>query len=63
VYTGVYEHLLRHRRHETVRLAEILPVGGSVYDLDVASGELAATPEEVAATMRRVEGTAHKGPS
>ena len=59
VYAGVYEHLLRHRRHETVRLDEILPVGGSVYDLDVAAGELAATPEEVAATMRRVEHTDH----
>ena len=55
VYAGVYRHLLRHRRHETLTLDEILPVGGSVYDLDVAAGELAATPDEVAATMRRIE--------
>ena len=59
VYATVYEHLLRHRLHETLRLDEILPVGGSVYDLDVAAGELAATPEEVAATMRRVQRADH----
>ena len=60
VYAGVYEHLLRHRRHETLRLDEILPVGGSVYDLDIAAGKLAATPEEVTAIMRRVERTGHR---
>ncbi len=59
VYAAMYQHLLRHRRHETLRLDEILSIGGSVYDLDVATGELAATPEEVTTTMRRVERAAH----
>jgi hypothetical protein len=54
-YARVYTHVLRHRLHATLAVDEILPAAGSVYDLDVADGELVATPEEVAAIVRRVE--------
>ncbi|HEX5502103.1 MAG TPA: hypothetical protein VFW96_05740 [Thermomicrobiales bacterium] len=54
-YARVYAHALRHRHHEVLPVDEFLPAAGSVYDLGVAAGELAPTPEEVAVAVRRVE--------
>jgi hypothetical protein len=54
-YARVYTQVLRHRHHATLAVDEILPAAGSVYDLDVADGELVATPDEVAAIVRQVE--------
>jgi hypothetical protein len=54
-YARVYAHVLRHRHQTTLWVEELLPAAGSVYDLDVADGELIATPEEAAAIMRQIE--------
>jgi hypothetical protein len=54
-YARVYAHVLRHRHQSTLWVDEFLPAAGSVYDLDIAEGELVATPDEVAAIMQRFE--------
>ena len=54
VYAHVYEHLLQHRHSQTLFIDEVLNAKGSVYDF-TAQSELAATPDEVTRSLRRVE--------
>ncbi len=42
VYAQVFQSLLKERNHEVLAVDEVLPVTGSVYDLDSIAGELAA---------------------
>lgn len=47
-YSRVFRRLLKDRNCEAQAVDEVLPVMGSVYDLDAVEGELAADPEAVA---------------
>ena len=55
LYATVYEHLLRHRRHELVTVDTVFAPHGSVYDLDIIASELSASPDEVTSCMADVE--------
>ncbi|WP_420641712.1 hypothetical protein [Candidatus Leptofilum sp.] len=55
VYTAVYQHLLQHRHHQTLRIDTVLTPNGSAYALRINGTELAATPTEVTQTMQQIE--------
>lgn len=54
LYAAVYMHLLRFRKARLLTIDELLPVGGSPYQLGVEPRELRATGDEVAQIMSRV---------
>ncbi len=62
IYRRVFEHLLRHRQTTVLSIAEVLPMVGSVYDLDVPVAEITAGRAEVekcfADVARRFPGSA-----
>lgn len=58
VYAAVYRRMLQHRRVELLPVDTVLTPEGSVYDLHVVAGELAASPDEVARCMAEVEANA-----
>lgn len=55
VYTAVYQYLLQHRHHRVLPIDTILQPSGSAYDLQISGTELAATQEEVARVMAKIE--------
>lgn len=55
LYRDVYLDLLRHRHSEVLPLDRLLPVDGSVYDVDSISSQLAATPAEAASMLAWIE--------
>ena len=54
VYMAVFQHLLRNRHHQTLPIDTILQPTSSAYDFNISGTELAATPEEVAAIMYKI---------
>lgn len=50
-YSRVFDSLLQARNHEILAIDEVLPVTGSVYDLNAVAGELAADPATVSQAL------------
>lgn len=55
VYASVYEHLLRYRHAQQLAIDTVFTVTSSVYDLAFPVDELFASPEQVKATLARIE--------
>ena len=55
IYGGVYEALLQHRNVTSVLVNVVLKPASSVYDMEIISSELAASPEEAGRIMDQVE--------
>lgn len=54
-YAAVYRHLLRHRPSVTLWMDTRLEPRGSVYDLGIATNELAPTPDEALGIVMQLE--------
>ncbi|WP_426357501.1 hypothetical protein ACPUVO_13710 [Pseudocolwellia sp. HL-MZ19] len=54
-YESVFEYLLQHRHATTLRVDQVLPTVGSVYDLDVIATEIAATEQQVTDVFTEIE--------
>ena len=57
VYTAVYAHLLQHRHLTVLPITERLKNGRSVYDLNIPTTKLQATPAEAIALITHLETT------
>lgn len=55
VYTAVYAHLLQHRHLTVLPITERLGNGRSVYDLNIPTTKLQATPAEALALISEME--------
>ena len=55
IYAAVYDHLLRHRHRDIIKISRLSPRSGSVYDFEIQGSELVPTVGEIDETMTRVE--------
>ena len=56
-YSRLFQHILQHRNCCVLNVDRLYPAAGSVYDLEVDTGELAASAADVSAVLKEMANT------